>query len=264
LLTFGDVKVSAIYQVFSWMVVGGYVLMLVYFVYTQYRFGGALPVDFDNDITRDRVVKTVVAYVGLIVVAFLTAYFVPSQVRTVQLGVVPIAVLLYMPPVDASGTVLFGSQAFTELLRQLFVVAHGEELLRAMGSLIFAAVLHGNRSLRGFLPSNCGSKLTSGMVMALAFMNGIWTAYHGMRATPVLAVLVGIFLCGVVLIWLLLSTGCVLLVIACHGFYNFTVQLLQGNLATLPAAASLVLIFVPMMVHCSSLRSSKMKGLEEL
>jgi len=228
LLTFGDVKVSAIYQVFSWMVVGGYVLILAYFAYAQYRLGGALPVDFDNDITQDRVVKTIVAYVGLITVAFLTAYFAPHQVRTVQLGVVPIAVLLYLPPVDASGTVLFGSLAFTELLRQVFVVAHGEELLRAVGSMIFSAVLHGNQSLRGLLSQLNGAKLTGGMVAALVFMNGVWTAYHGMRATSEIAALTGIFLCGLVLIWHLVSTGCVVLTIVAHAMYNFTVLLLQG------------------------------------
>ena len=233
LLSFGDPKVAATYDVFIMMAMGGWVMIGVYFVYTRYRLGGKLPVDFDNDITQERIMKTVLAYVGLIAVAFLAQYLAPGQLSTVSLGVISIAKLFYIPPVDVGGAAVFGSQALTELLRQVFIVAHGEELLKATSSLVFAAVLQGNPGLRQVIG---GTSVTKGMALSIGFTTGIWSLFHGMRATPSAGTLIAIFACGIVLAWHLVSTGCVILTCACHAMYNITVLLLQGGLSVAPAA----------------------------
>jgi len=232
LLSFGDAKTTAAYTVFYQMATAGWLTILIYIVYQKYVIGSYLPLDFDNEITKESLIKTLVAYLAIIATAIFASSFGGMQV--VGWSGLSIAVLFYIPrptPADLSTiTDVLGSKSVAEFLRQNFVVAHGEEILRVCGGLVLSSVFYANMRMRRTLLMAGGKPVTLGVVLALGVTNALWTAFHAMRATSSTTALIGIFLCGIILSWHLLSTHCVLLTILAHGLYNYTVLVLQGGI----------------------------------
>ncbi len=113
--------------------------------------------------------------------------------------------VLYFPTVFTTLATIGGATSiFTsflgEMVYQFMAVSVGEEVLKFSAYTVL--------------------KERYGRFLAVALAVGFWAGFHAIQAYQNILYIIPAFICGVILIWLLESTGSLIATIIAHGAYN--------------------------------------------
>ncbi|MEM3793310.1 MAG: CPBP family intramembrane glutamic endopeptidase [Candidatus Bathyarchaeia archaeon] len=191
----------------------GWIVLLGYMAY--YGKPGSGGIDFDENLSLQTLLSSLFALIALLLLSILAAPALalsPSQPRS---GFAP---LFSIPRLQMAIPALGG--ILDEFCKQLFIVAHGEEVMRLAPALIFAQILR-DTHLRAIRLRPIGIDLgTADVIVAGAIPSAFWAWFHAIKAYSSLALLPMIFIAGMILFLLTLKTRCLLSAILVHALYN--------------------------------------------
>lgn len=185
----------------------GWIVLLGYMAY--YGRPGAGGIDFDENLSFQALLSSLFALIALLLLSILAA---PA------LALSGFAPLFSIPRLQMTIPALGG--ILDEFCKQLFIVAHGEEVMRLAPALIFAQILK-DTHLRTIRLRPIGIDLgTADAIVAGAIPSAFWAWFHAIKAYSSSALLPMIFMAGMILFLLTLKTRCLLASILVHALYN--------------------------------------------